>query len=407
MMTATDPKLPPSGHDSPPRDTLRGIRVLDFTAMMAGPYCARWLSDLGAEVIKLEPPEGDYMRTRAPSRGGFSAYYGHLNAGKKSIVVDLKHPEGVALARQLADGSDIILEAFRPGVMDRLGLGADTLRSRNPRLIYCSISGFGQKTSVAGYPAYAYVVQAASGFDIANFEYQDGADRPANSGIPMADIVTAVFAAFSVQTALLRRERSGLGCTIDVNLMDSMMNLLPCELQAAQFPLPERRPLYKPLKARDGFILVAPVNEKNFRSVCTATGHPEWREDPLLNSDKARYDNWAEYMNRIERWASERSASECERLLMEAGVPCSRYKRIEEAMEESQFRERGSFGIVHDGAGSYQTINLPFSMDGEKPVVRPDVSSLGQQTAEVLSTVLGLTARQIEDFGRKGVVGGV
>lgn len=384
--------------------TLRGIRVLDFTAMMAGPYCARWLADLGAEVVKVEPPEGDHMRTRAPVREGFSAYYGHLNAGKQSVVIDLKQPEGAELARALALQSDIVIEAFRPGVMARFGLDADTLRAAKPSLICCSISGFGQNTSASHYPAYAPVVHAASGYSMADFEYQDDAPRPANAGIPMADMLTAIFASFSIQNALLRRERSGEGCSIDVNLMDSMMNVLTFEVQAAQFPLPNRRPLYKPLRARDGFILVAPVNEKNFRSLCQATGHPEWRDDPMLNSDQARYENWGEYLRRIEEWASERSAAEAERLLMEAGVPCSRYKKIDEAMAEPHFAERNSFGAIHDGAGRYRTTNLPFALDGEKPLVREKVHGLGEDTAQVLASWLGLTAQRVSELARQGVV---
>ncbi|MES2187360.1 MAG: CoA transferase [Pseudomonadota bacterium] len=405
MHASHDPASPPTPAAGPTAsETLRGIRVLDFTAMMAGPYCARWLSDLGAEVIKVEPPDGDHMRTRAPIREGYSAYFGHLNAGKKSVAIDLKQAAGVSLARDLALKSDVVLEAFRPGVMERLGLGAEQLRELHPGLVYCSISGFGQNTSASGYPAYAPVIHAASGYYMANFSYQDGADKPANSGIPMADMLTAIFSAFAIQSALLRRQNSGQGCTIDVNLMDSMMNVLTFELQAAQFPLPNRRPLYKPLQAKDGFILVAPVNEKNFRSVCAATDHPEWREDAKLNTDRARYDNWGEYLDRIEQWASSRSGEECERILMGAGVPCSRYRTIQEAMTEPHFQERNSFGAITDGAGSYQTTNLPFSFDGQKPVVRESVDGLGQHTADVLRTVLGLSPERVSALVREGTV---
>ena len=383
---------------------LKGIRVLDFTAMMAGPYCARWLSDLGAEVIKVEPPEGDHMRTRAPVRDGQSAYFGHLNAGKQCIAIDLKKPQGVALANRLAKECDVVLEAFRPGVMNRLGLGIEQLRAQNPRLVACSISGFGQDNSASHFPAYAPVIHAASGYYMANFGYQDGATQPANSGIPMADMLTAIFAAFSIQSALLQRERTGQGCVIDVNLMDSMMSVLTFEFQAAQFPLPNRRPLYKPLKARDGFLMVAPVNEKNFRSVCQGTGHPEWRDDPLLNTDQGRFDNWGEYMRRIEEWASSRDADECERLLMAAGVPCSRYRTIQDAMSDPQFSERASFGEIHDAAGAYRTTNLPFSLNGDKPQVGARVAGVGEDTAQVLGAVLGMSGDDIQTLAREGVV---
>jgi crotonobetainyl-CoA:carnitine CoA-transferase CaiB-like acyl-CoA transferase len=391
----------PQREDAP---VLAGIRVLDFTAMMAGPCCARWLSDLGAEVIKVEPPEGDHMRTRAPVRDGQSAYYGHLNAGKRCIALDLKRPEGVVLALRLAEQSDVVIEAFRPGVMERLGLGTEALRARNRRLIVCSISGFGQGTSVSHYPAYAPVIHAASGYSMADFSYQDGATQPPNAGIPMADMLTAIFAAFSIQSALLKRTRTGEGCAIDVNLMDSMMNVLTFEFQQAQFPQRTRRPLYKPLKALDGFLLVAPVNEKNFRSVCQATGHPEWRDDPLLNTDRARAENWGEYMRRIEAWASVRPAAECERLLMSEGVPCSRYRTIEEAMADPQFTERASFAEIEDAAGTYKTTKLPFTLDGAKPPVGRRIAAVGEDTAAVLASVLGCDEAAIAGLARQGAV---
>jgi crotonobetainyl-CoA:carnitine CoA-transferase CaiB-like acyl-CoA transferase len=374
---------------------LRGTRVLDFTAMMAGPYCARWLADLGAEVIKVEPPSGDHIRTRAPVRNGSSSFFGHFNAGKRFVELDLKNPDAVAVAQRLVEKCDIVIEAYRPGVMKRLGLGPETLRTANPKLIYCSISGFGQTSSWARRPAYAPVVHAASGFYMANFDYQDGAERPLNSGIPLADMITAVFAALSIQTAILERERTGKGATIDVNLMDSMMNVMAYEFQAAQFPMPNRRPLYKPLRARDGFVLVAPVNANNFRSVCEATGHREWLDDPLLNTDQGRFDNWAEYMRRIEEWTSQHDAEECEALFMAAGVPCSRYRRIGEAMGDAQFAERGSFANVSDDAGAFKVTNLPFSFDGVKPTAGDRVAALGADTESVLTSLLGMSADEV------------
>ena len=151
---------------------LDGIRVLDFSAMVAGPYCTRLMADAGAEVIKVEPPEGDYMRTRAPIRAGESLYFGVLNTGKQSIALDLKKPEGVKLAREFAAASDIVVENFRPGVMKRLGLDYATLSAGNPELVYCSISGYGQTGKHASLPAYAPIVQAASGFDAAGMAYR-------------------------------------------------------------------------------------------------------------------------------------------------------------------------------------------------------------------------------------------
>lgn len=375
---------------------LQGLRIVDFSAMIAGPYCTRWLSDLGAEVIKIEPPEGDHMRQRPPLRSGHSAYFGHLNGGKRCIALNLKQPEAIEVARSLAADADIVVEAFRPGVMARLGLGADELRSRNSRLIYCSISGFGQGTELSERPAYAPIVHAASGLDYALGEDADG--RPVGSEVPMADILTAMFATISIQTALLQRERTGLGTTIDVNLMDSVVNAMPYELQAAQAGTSQPRPRYRPLRTRDGYVLVTPINSRNFVKLCAALGHPEWAEDPLLSSDGARFRNWSEYMRRIESWTIERSAVECEALLSAQGVPCSRYARIGEAMHEAQFAQRKSFAPVADGPYEYMTTCLPFDLDGSRPKPGARVAALGGDTAEVLRERLGLTDAEIDSL---------
>lgn len=181
-------------------DPLFGLKVVDFTTMMAGPLATRMLSDLGAEVLKIESPSGDHMRNQPPLRDGVSAYYGHLNTGKKSIVLDLKASESKELARKLAADADVLVENFRPGVMKRLGLDYETLREINPKLIYCSISGFGQTGSQAGRPAYAQVVHAASGFDMVQMQYL-GLPRPPNMAIFTADVLTAIYAANAVRLA--------------------------------------------------------------------------------------------------------------------------------------------------------------------------------------------------------------
>jgi len=184
---------------------LAGIRVLDFSAMIAGPYCTRLLADSGAEVIKLEPPEGDYMRGREPVKAGMGLYFAVVNAGKRSVALDLKNPRAAALVHELAAASDVVVENFRPGVMKRLGFDAATLRARHPRLVYCSISGYGQEGAHAALPAYAPIVQAASGYDLANLGYQRGIERPLNTGIFAADYLTGVHAFGAICAALVRR----------------------------------------------------------------------------------------------------------------------------------------------------------------------------------------------------------
>src|SRR5229473_1369842 len=228
---------------------LDGVRVLDFSIMLAGPYCARLLADVGADVIKIEPPEGDDMRLRAPLREGNSAYFGQLNAGKRSIV-----------------------------------LGYEALREINPRLIYCSISGYGQTGPAAERAAYAMIVHAESGFDRALMRYAGDRNRPASGAVFVADVLGGIFGYSAIQTALVQRGRTGQGQRIDVALMDCMLNLLVYELQEAQFPNQSPRPTYGPIRAKDGDILIAPITPRNFSALCEVTGQTELANDPRFAS---------------------------------------------------------------------------------------------------------------------------
>ena len=368
---------------------LAGIRVVDFTSMIAGPYCTRLLADCGAEVVKVEEPNGDHMRSRPPLRDGHSTYFGHLNAGKKSVALDLKSEEGRDSARLLVAASDVVVENFRPGVMKRLGLDCATLSASKPDLVYCSISGFGQTGPRAEQPAYAPVVHAASGFDHTQFTYQDGQDRPAKTGIFVADVLAAVYAFGAIQTALVGRLRHGNGQFIDVALMDSMINLLVFECQEAQFPSKERRPLYVPMRASDGFVIVAPVNQRNFEQLAEAVGRPEWKSDPRFATVAARSAHWDALMAAIETWTSLRPARQCEDLLMAAGVPCSRYLSVAEAMADPQLVARGSLATVNDGAGSFLVPNPPFRFGDGSVGVGPDVPALGADNESMLEIVSG------------------
>ena len=240
----------------------------------------RLMADLGAEVVKIEPPEGDRIRSRPPARQGRSTYFAQLNAGKKSLALDLKKPEAIRLVKQMVAGADALVENYRPGVMQRLGLDYETLARLNPKLVYCSISGFGQTGSWSGRSAYAPVLHAGSGYDVANLAYQDGIERPLKNGIFIADVLGGALAFGAVQAALFKALRTGRGDQVDLSLMDAMLGLLVYECQEAQFPADRRRPLYQPTKARDGFLLIAPVSQNNFEALARATGHPEWVSDP-------------------------------------------------------------------------------------------------------------------------------
>jgi CoA:oxalate CoA-transferase len=379
----------------PTPDPLHGIRVLDFTIMMAGPYCTRFLADMGADVIKIEAPEGDYIRQREPLRDGRSAYFGHLNAGKRSVCLDLKDPDALAAVKKLVATCDVVVENFRPGAMQRLGLGYETLKALNPRLVYCSISGFGQTGPDAQRPAYAQIVQAASGYEAAFAGYQgDGegdVQRPANAAIFTADVLGALFAYSGILAALNQRHATGVGQHIDTTLFESMLLLMPYEVQEAQFPALRRRPVYPPLKASDGFVMLAAVSPRNFEALLDAIGIDRWRDDPMLATDRARQQNWSEVMGRVEAWTESRSAAECERVIGGAGVPITRYRSVREAIDQPQLAHRGSLATVDDGAGAYLVPNLPFKFSGGRVEVRGHVPALGEHTQDVLAEAARLT----------------
>ena len=383
---------------------LDGVRVLDFTSVMAGPFATRMLADLGAEVIKVESLEGDQVRARPPKRDGYSAYFGTLNAGKQSIACNLKSPEILALIKQLVATCDVLVENFRPGVMARFGLDFAALAAINPRLIYCSISGYGQTGPKALHPAYAPVIHAASGFDMVNLRYQDGADRPATSGIFIADVLGGTHAFGAIQAALYQRERTGQGQHIDLSMLEAMVGMLVFETQEAQFPGDARRPLYTPLKTSDGFIMVAPTSPRNFEQLSDAVGHPEWRDDPRFLTNADRNANWATLLALTEAWTMERSAEEAEAILSRHGVPCARYREIGELLDDPQLAARGAFAQVHDGAGAFKVPNPPFRMSGSRVEARDHVARLGEDGAAVLSG-LGVSAEAVAALRARGDLG--
>jgi len=281
-----------------------GLRVLDFSTTIAGPHCTRMLADMGAEVIKIESAEGDTMRTRPPLRNNFSTVFGQLNAGKKSLVLDLKSPDAIDVIRRLVAGADILVENFRPGVMRRLQLDYGSLHKLNPKLIYCSISGYGQTGPSAELPAYAPVIHAASGYDMAHLSYQPGRSRPDYCGIYHADVLAGVYAFGAISAALYQRRDSGSGQHIDVSMLESMLSLTLNEVQWLQFDVaPPSRPMYGPVETADGYVMVAIASEKTFQGLARAAGHPEWIEDPRFAKYADRRDHWKDLMEGVETWS--------------------------------------------------------------------------------------------------------
>jgi CoA:oxalate CoA-transferase len=388
--------------NTPPLD---GIRVLDFSIMLAGPYCARLLADVGADVIKIEPPEGDDMRLRTPVRDGHSAYFGQLNAGKRSLALDLKSAEAIKVVHQLVAETDILVENFRPGVMDRLGLGYEALLKINPRLIYCSISGYGQTGPEAERAAYAMIVHAESGFDRSLMRYAGDRDRPATGAIFVADVLGGIFGFSAIQTALVQRGRSGQGQRIDVALMDCMLNLLVYEMQEAQFPIHASRPTYGPVRTLDGDILIAPVTVRNFAALCEVTGQAELGTDPRFNTVPARGANWTAMMQVIEQWTRRHTVRECMAALEKAGVPCAEYRDPGAALTDPHLLQRGAFATIADGAGEFTGVNAPWKMSGADTAMKREIPGVGAHRDEVLSKTLGLSAEAIIGLAAAGAFG--
>jgi len=371
------------------------LRVLDFTTTIAGPHCGRLLADLGAEVIKIEAPEGDMMRTRPPLRNGASTSFGQLNAGKKSLVLDLKAPQAVEAVRRLATTADVVVENFRPGVMRRFGLDYDALAPIKPELIYCAISGYGQTGPSAELPAYAPVIHAASGYDLAHMAYQGEQRRPDYCGIFIADVVAGTYSFGAIMTALYQREITGQGQMIDVSMLESMLSLTLSEIQAAQFAVaPPGRPVFGPIAAKDGYINLAIASERTFQNLCAASGHPQWITDPRFAQYPDRRANWGQLIEELECWSRERTVREVQALFDRHGVPSSPYRTVKEAMTDPQLGHRRAFAEIRDAGGTFRALNPPFRMSGATAAARPYAAALGEHTEELLAEI-GYTPAEI------------
>ena len=382
----------------------QGLRVLDFSTTIAGPHCARMLADMGAEVIKIETAEGETMRTRPPVRNGFSTTFGQLNVGKKSLVLDLKTPAAIETIRRLAADADILVENFRPGVMRRLKLDYATLRALNPKLIYCSISGYGQTGPSAELPAYAPVIHAASGYDMAHMAYQPGRSRPDYCGIYHADVLTGVYAFGAISAALYQRHGNQKGQHIDVSMLESMLSLTLSELQWSQFEVaPTQRPMFGPVETADGYVMLAIASEKTFQSLMKVIGHPEWVADPRFAIYSDRRGNWADLMDGVEAWSRTITTGKCVAQLNDAGVPCSAYRTVAEALNDPQISHRGALSDVEDGGGTFKVLNLPFRMSGADVSAAKRMSTLGEHTLEFLRET-GRSEDEIAAFAGKSLI---
>lgn len=383
---------------------LQGVRVLDFTRVLAGPAASLALADLGAEVWKLEPPgTGDDTRLFPPFREGESHYFLAINRGKKSIVIDLKSPEGVALVKDLAAQCDVLIENYRPGVMDRLGLGYEALSAINPRLIYCAISGYGMTGPLRDRPSFDIVLQAMSGALSVNGE---AGRAPTKLGIPLGDLVGGVNGPMGILAALYERSTTGRGRLIDVSLMDGMINMLAYLPQLAWFkgtdPLPQgsEHPNLVPygiFPALDGSIIVACLTNGFWKRISDAIGRPELTNDPRFDIIEKRRDNRAQVNEIISAFTSQHSVKDLVELFSKYEVPHAPILGILEALSQPQAVAREMVvETEHATLGKIPITSRPIKFPGSPQPTPTAPPTLGQHTDEILRTTLGLTQAQID-----------
>lgn len=345
---------------------LNGLRVLDLTRVLAGPYCTGLLADLGADVVKVENPGGDSARHLGPFRDGESVYFAQLNRGKRSVCLDLKKPEDLEIFLELVAAADVLVENFRPGVTARLGIDYERLAAFNPRLVYASISGFGQGGPLSPLPAYDLVVQAMSGL-MAGTGTPEG--EPTRIGESMGDLIAGLFGAWGVSVALLDRQRTGRGRHVDVAMFDSLVSLqvTAMSLLTAHGELPgrigNRHPVSAPFDTyptKDGQVAIAVASTGEFLRFCAMVGKPEAGDDPRFADDSSRAENRQLIDELARAWSS---ALTSEQAVQEAGkhrVAAAPIWDFAEAVRSQQAAYRGLVGeFQHDTLGTVPYLTQP------------------------------------------------
>lgn len=382
---------------------LAGVRVLDLTRVLAGPSASLALADLGAEVIKVEPPgTGDETRTFPPFRDGESHYYIAINRGKKSMVVDLKSEEGVDLLKKIAAKCDILVENYRPGVMDRLGLGYESMKAINPKLIYCSISGFGATGPMRDKPSFDIVLQALSGAMSVN---GDPGGLPTKLGIPLGDLIGGINGPIAILAALHERNQTGRGRHIDISLLDGMIGMLGYLAQLAFFNGEDPQPQgsqhpnlvpYGAFPASDGSIIIACLTNAFWSRICNALGMPELIEDPRFDSIEKRRNARDEVNAIVSAYTEQYPVQVLAELFSKHQVPHAPILGITEALEQPQAKERNMVvETEHKTLGTIPIVNRPFRFTGENQPAPQAPPVLGQHTDEILTDLLDLDAEQI------------
>jgi crotonobetainyl-CoA:carnitine CoA-transferase CaiB-like acyl-CoA transferase len=403
---------------------LSHVKVLDLTRVLAGPWASQVLADLGAEVIKVERPGGgDESRAWGPpwlrdARGdetAESAYFASANRGKRSITVDVARPEGQAIVRRLAERADVLLENYKVGALARYGLGHEQLGPLNPRLVYCSITGFGQTGPYRNRPGYDFLIQGMGGLMSITGE-PDGAPGggPMKVGVAITDLVTGMYAATAVLAALADRERTGLGQHVDLALFDVQVAMLAN--QAESYLVTGRPPgrlgnshpsivPYQSFATKDGHVILAVGNDGQFRRLCEVAARPELGRDPRFATNAARVENRAEVVAALAPVLASRTSGDWIAALDAAGVPCGPINDLAQVFEDPQVRHRAMrIEAPHPVSGTVPMVASPLRLS-RTPVREPTAPpTLGQHTREVLVEVLGMDEAEVEALRTRGVI---
>jgi crotonobetainyl-CoA:carnitine CoA-transferase CaiB-like acyl-CoA transferase len=392
---------------------LHGLLVVDLTRVLSGPYCTMLLADMGARVIKIERPNrGDDTRAWGPPFvGDESAYFLSINRNKESLTLDLKQPAARTILERLLDRADVLAENFRPGAMERLGFGYDEVAARWPRLVYCSISGFGQTGPRRDQPGYDAVVQAEAGL----MSITGDADGPAyRLGVAIGDIVSGMFAAQGVAMALLARERTGRGQRVDVGMLDSTAALLTYQAGSyfatglAPERMGNRHPTivpYETFAASDGEFVLAVGNDDQWQRCCRVVGLVELAADPRFTTNRERVRNYDVLRPLLaDRLRSRTRAAWIEALTAE-GVPCGAVRDVAEVLEDPQIAARSMVEAAeHATLGSVRVLGVPVKLSDTPGSVRTAPPTLGQHTDQILRNDLGLTDAEIASLRSAQVI---
>ncbi|WP_198929219.1 CaiB/BaiF CoA transferase family protein [Marinobacter sp. X15-166B] len=397
---------------------LAGIKVLDLSRVLAGPWCGQMLADMGAEVIKVERPgSGDDTRHWGPpwlTGTEESAYYLCANRGKRSLTVDIATPEGQALIRQLAAQSDVLLENFKVGGLQRYGLDYASLKALNPRLIYCSITGFGQESPYAHRAGYDFMIQAMGGImSLTGKPDDEPGGEPVKIGVAFTDVFTGIYAANAVLAALYQRRDSGIGCHIDMALMDVQVGVLANQalnyLTSGEVPgrLGNAHPNIVPYQAvatRDGHMIVAVGNDEQFKRFCTALALPALADDSRFATNAARVAHRALLMPQLEAALAERSTDEWLATLEAVGVPCGPINTLDRVFADPHVQARSlKQTLPHSQAGQVDLVANPIRFDGVQMSASTAPPRLGEHTDSVLDE-LGITPEQRTALRAAGII---